>query len=219
MPVLLDLFCGVGGASMGYRRAGFEIIGVDIRPQPRYPFRFYRADAVTFPLDAFDVAAVHASPPCQAYIPEGFRSLPDGRVWRGRPLLIDVIRDRLIASGLPYVIENVEPARRHLREPVTLCGSMFGLPVRRHRLFECSVQLDVPRCAHELQTERRYPTQRHDLAASPVVQVYGHGRRTDLWPAALGVPWTRNRDELAQAIPPAYTEHIGRQLIGAAVPS
>jgi DNA (cytosine-5)-methyltransferase 1 len=137
-PRILDLFCGAGGASAGYARAGFDVVGVDLNPQPRYPFEFHQADALTFPLDGFD--AIHASPPCQAY------STMRRGLWKDRehPDLIAPIRDRLIGADVPYVIENVEGARRLLVNPVLLCGTMFGLgtkegnQLRRHRYFECS---------------------------------------------------------------------------------
>jgi hypothetical protein len=117
-PRLLDLFCGAGGAAVGYHRAGFDVVGVDINPQPRYPFEFHQADAMTFPLDGFD--AIHASPPCQAY---SHGTPPDKR--SNHPDLLDATRDRLNAAGLPWVIENVP--RAPLRSPVILCGSQFDL--------------------------------------------------------------------------------------------
>ena len=144
---LLDLFCGAGGAAMGYSRAGFtDIVGVDIKPQPRYPFTFVEADAMTYPLDGFD--AIHASPPCQGYSIMT-NNLPwFGHVLKGYPLLILPTRIRLDASGMPYVIENVGGARfgsavlrkrgleDHGMKAAWLCGGMFGLPFYRHRYFE-----------------------------------------------------------------------------------
>jgi DNA (cytosine-5)-methyltransferase 1 len=213
-PRLLDLFCGAGGAAVGYHRAGFEVVGVDINPQPRYPFEFHQGDALTFPLDGFDV--VHASPPCQGYLNEHFRKTPSGHVRRDHPRLIEVVRDRLIASGLAYVIENIPGARRCMRSPVMLCGSSFGLAVRRHRLFECSAPaLSLP-CQHP--REPKYPTQYRPKNGqnplSTVVQVYGNGKGTWMWGPAMGIDWMR-REELSQAIPPAYTEFLGRQLLAA----
>src|SRR5574337_20985 len=126
-PRLLDLFCCAGGCAMGYHRAGFDVVGVDINPQQRYPFEFHQADAMTFDLSGFD--AIHASPPCQAYTVLGGREdlshYPD---------LVDAVRERLQASGKPWIIENVPGAP--LRDPITLCGAMFGLRRYRHRLFE-----------------------------------------------------------------------------------
>ena len=205
MPKLLDLFCGAGGCSMGYHRAGFEVVGVDINPQPRYPFEFVQADAMEFPLDGFDW--IHASPPCQ-----GYSISRNNGCHRDAPLLIDEIRDRLEQSGIGYVIENVPGAP--LRFPFELCGASFGLGIgefdlARHRGFECSTLLLAPPCQH-----RRGQT----------IGVYGNG--TNSWHRAkfgrcitdaekreaMGIDWM-NRKELNQAIPPAYTDWIGRQLL------
>jgi DNA (cytosine-5)-methyltransferase 1 len=215
-PRLLDLFCGAGGAAMGYHRAGFDVVGVDIKPQPRFPFEFHQADAMTFPLEGYD--AIHASPPCQAY----------SAAWalhkRVHPRLVEAVRGRLLATGLPFVIENVErsPLRR---EPgldglhgIRLCGTAFGMTVvvrgqeyelRRHRLFESNVFLADLSCNHRL----------------PVIGIYGHGESkpmrgkrgyqistAEVRREIMGMPWA-NRDEIAEAIPPAYTEWIGKQLI------
>lgn len=206
-PRLLDLFCCAGGAAMGYHLAGFEVVGVDVRPQPRYPFAFVQADATTFPLDGFE--AVHASPPCQAY---SAATPEDGR--RRHPDLVGPTRERLIASGLPYVIENVVGAP--LRNPVMLCGSSFGLAVQRHRLFETNFPVWGVPCAHHLQQARRYPATRPGRGRSRVVQVNGNGggeaKRAELWAAAMGIDWMI-KAELAQAIPPAYTRHVGEALL------
>src|SRR5262252_358856 len=141
-PRLLDLFCGAGGAAMGYWRAGFDVTGVDVVPQPSYPFTFVQADALAYPLDGFD--AVHASPPCQAY------SVATGNARRGDHVdLYEPVRRRLEASGLPWVIENVIGAP--YRQGVVLCGSMFGLRVRRHRNFEASFLMLAPACDHATQ--------------------------------------------------------------------
>jgi DNA (cytosine-5)-methyltransferase 1 len=209
----LDLFCCAGGASEGLRRAGFDVVGVDINRQPRYPFEFHQADAMSFPLDGFDF--IWASPPCQGYT--AMRHAPGAR---GAPLLIDAVRARMPA-GIPWVIENVEEARWALRDPIVLCGSMFGLGAQgcrtqRHRLFEVSFPVHQPLCAHD---ER------------PVIGVYGgHARKRaasaggrgtqDVWtgghkPAAseaLGIDWM-TLAEMSEAIPPAYAEYIGRAAI------
>ena len=138
---ILDLFCGAGGAAAGYHRAfpNAEIVGVDIVPQPRYPFTFIQADALEFPLDGFDF--VHASPPCQAFTAYRRRG---GGVGDGYPDLIAVVRARLLCHDATYVIENVPGAPLH--HPVQLCGSSFGLNVRRHRLFETSFPAVGKRC-------------------------------------------------------------------------
>ncbi len=214
---LLDLFCGAGGAAVGYSRAGFtEIVGIDVKPQPRYPFRFIQGDALNPPVRLEDFDAIHASPPCQGYLNEHFRVTPSGHVRADHPKLIGAMRDMLMASGRPYVIENIESAIREMRGPVRLCGTSFLLPLRRHRLFESSVPLMQMACRHELFMESKYPTQFRPKPGQShlarVVQVYGNGKGARMWPAAMGIEWM-NRRELAQAIPPAYTEFIGRQLI------
>ena len=197
-PVLLDLFCGAGGAGMGYHQAGFDVIGVDINPQPHYPFKFHQADAMTYPLDGFD--AIHASPPCQGY--SRMRHLP----WladRKYRLLIDPVRTLLEASGLPWVIENVEDAP--MPYSTVLCGQTLGLPLYRHRRFGSSILIMAP------------PHQRHDRTISPGRHIGARGRdstweRNTPMPEAMGCPWMTQK-EVAQAIPPAYTEWIGTQLL------
>jgi DNA (cytosine-5)-methyltransferase 1 len=213
-PKLLDLFCGAGGASMGYHRAGFDVVGVDIAPQPHYPFEFHQADALTFPLDGFD--AVAASPVCKRH----------SRITRtavdpsSHPDLVTPTRLRLLADGRPFVIENVPEAP--LVDPITLCGSMFDLDVMRHRCFETNWGLGNHHwpCRHGIWSPRFSPN-RSDAKKNPsrlsrVVGVYGggggHGQRAEDRRRAMGIEWM-NRDELAQAIPPAYTEWIGSQLL------
>lgn len=198
-PRLLDLFCGAGGASVGYHRAGFDVVGVDIRPQPRYPFEFYQADALEFPLDGFD--AIHASPPCQLY------SVSTAMHDRSRhPDLIEPTRSRLVASGIVFIIENVPGAP--LRNWVQVCGSGLGMRrIRRHRWFESNRALMGVPCAHG---------QNRDVI-SVVGHSEGNGRTGPGWlkgdrEAAMGIDWM-NRAELSQSIPPAYTEHLGRQLL------
>jgi DNA (cytosine-5)-methyltransferase 1 len=202
-PVLLDLFCGAGGASMGYRSAGFDVVGVDLSPQPNYPFEFHQADALTFPLDGFD--AIHASPPCQSFTAYKRRPNHVGEY----PNLIAPVRDRLVAAGVPWVIENVPKAP--LRDPVQLCGSSFGLDVRRHRLFESNYPLTAPPCDHSWQTPRFPPaTNRVNLRRTVEVGVWRIPLAVQH--AAMGVDWM-TLEELSEAIPPAYTEHLGRQLL------
>ena len=211
-PKALDLFCCAGGAGMGLWQAGFEVVGVDIEPQRRYPFEFHQADAMTFPLDGFDF--VWASPPCQGYT--ALRHAPGAK--GTAPQLINAVRTRLEATGKPWCIENVEEAAWAMRDPVTLCGSMFGLGaqgcrLQRHRLFECSFQFERPECRHD---------------ARPVIGVYGgHARRRaasaggrgtkDVWRGghkaaaseAMGIDWM-TLGEMSEAIPPAYAEYIGK---------
>ena len=203
-PRLLDLFCGAGGAAVGYHRAGFDVVGVDIRPQPRYPFEFHQADALTFPLDGYD--AVHASPPCQAYS----IATPDKS---RHPDLYVPIRERLALSGVPWIIENVPGAP--YRSGLTLCGSMFGLRVRRHRNFETSWLVLSPGCWHG--DQGRVLGVYGDGGAEPEGYVRpsgGGGRKAPraMWPQLLGMPWADWRDA-REAIPPAYTEWIGAQLL------
>lgn len=205
-PRLLDLFCGAGGCSVGYHRAGFDVVGVDLHPQPNYPFAFVQADALTFPLDGYD--AVHASPPCQAFT--AYRRRGQG-VGDGYPNLVEPIRERLRASGLPYVIENVPGAP--LDNPVQLCGSSFGLDVRRHRLFESNVALLAPPCAHGLQAPRfAQATNRTNLRSTVEVGVWRIPLAVQQ--AAMGIGWM-TLAELSEAIPPAFTEWIGAQLLSA----
>lgn len=213
-PRLLDLFCGAGGASRGYQRAGFYVVGVDIVDQPNYAGdEFIRADALAVHFDGF--SAIHASPPCQRNV-KGLAAVNErlGRVSRFAQLIPE-IRDRLVASGLPYILENVEGAE--LIDPVRLCGSTFGLPIRRHRLFESNVYLAVPPCNHRWQNVPRYwtswrPNGEHRLAK--VVQVYGNAGDSSQWAEAMGIDWM-TRDELRESIPPAYTEFLGRQFVRA----
>jgi DNA (cytosine-5)-methyltransferase 1 len=214
-PRLLDLFCGAGGAAVGYARAGFDVVGVDINPQPNYPFQFVQEDALRF-LDmgrfiTFD--AIHASPPCQGYVQWNNLNAKKYGSRVEHPMLIEPVRRALQASGMPYVIENVVGAP--LDSPTMLCGSMFGLNVRRHRLFESNVGMLRFPCRHT-RTE---------------IAVYGwlDGRR--IWTRkdgsevraaktleqaneAMGIDWM-TWDELRESIPPAYTEFVGRQILAA----
>lgn len=208
-PRLLDLFCGAGGAAMGYHRAGFDVVGVDVAPQPNYPFEFHQADALDVidesnrPL-AFDV--IHASPPCQ--FATAYRRRKG--TFRPAPNLIGAVRNHLIKSRLPYVIENVEQARTWMCSPVRCCGSSFGLDVRRHRLFESNMPLEGSECAHRLQTPRFPPaTNRTNLRSTVEIGVWRIP--LDVQQRAMGIDWM-TREELSQAIPPAYTALLGAQL-------
>lgn len=208
-PLLLDLFCGAGGASAGYFRAGFDVVGGDLAAQPNYRHQFHRADAVTFPLGGFD--AVHASPPCQAY--SDMSNCRPGLAG-DYPMLIDVIRERLQAWGGPWVIENVAGSGLASQDDlfgtrgVLLCGSMFGLPLYRHRLFETSFPAGAP----------NHP--RHLIPASKaghwepgtIISVAGNCAPIKKAREAMGIGWM-TRAELAESIPPAYAEHIGLQML------
>jgi DNA (cytosine-5)-methyltransferase 1 len=199
-PRLLDLFCGAGGAGMGYHRAGFEVTGVDIEPQPNYPFEFVRADAMTFPLAGFDV--IHASPPCQAYA----ESAQDRKRDDNPDLLLPVL-ERLGATGKPYVIENIPTAP--MPGSVVLCGSTFDLPIVRHRRFWVVPDLIlVPSLCHQGKYARSVD---HGPRFAPYAQGSWEARwRAEVLPVVW--PWMM-LNEAGQAIPPAYTEFIGGQLI------
>lgn len=199
----LDLFCGAGGAGMGLHLAGFDVVGVDIEPQPSYPFTFHQADALTFPLDGFDL--IWASPPCQAFT--AYKRRP--KHVRPRQNLIPATRERL--QGRCYIIENVPGAREHLIDPVQLCGSSFGLDVRRHRLFEASFPVTPVPCNHAWQTPRFPPaTNRTNLRRTVEVGVWRIS--LDIQQRAMGIDWM-TREELSQAIPPKYAEFLAQQVI------
>lgn len=215
---IIDLCCCAGGAGVGYARAGFEVTGVDVKRHKRNPHPVIETDALSLDpawiRDNFDAA--HASPRCQ-----GYTSMRHAKGARGASQDIPAFRDLLEATGLPYVIENVEEAAWDMRSPVTLCGTMFGLgaqgcELQRHRLFEGNFPLTVPACNH---------------SGGPVIGVYGgharnraarHGGRStrDVWEGghaaaaseAMGIDWM-TLAEMSEAIPPAYTQFIGEQLM------
>lgn len=220
---MLDLFCGAGGAAMGYYRAGFDVVGVDINPQPHYPFEFHQGDAIEY-LEAHaniamshggpTVDAIHASPVCHDWT-----SLASVSGKNGTAALLTDTLELIQYTGVPWVVENVVgaplPHQSDLfgRHGVILCGTMFGLKVQRHRLFESSFPI---------------PTPDHGSHEGEFYSVAGHGdpnwKRRDELPHtsgpgyadrcrdAMGIDWM-TRDELSQAIPPAYTQFIGEQLI------
>ncbi|WP_433492985.1 DNA cytosine methyltransferase [Nocardia grenadensis] len=202
-PRLLDLFCKEGGASAGYQRAGFEVTGVDIDPQPRYPFEFHRGDALAFLIahgHEFDVIA--ASPPCQRFT--------NAQRIQGRDHhdFLSEVRALCQALGRPYVIENVEGAPLH--HPVMLCGAMFeGLRTYRHRLFESNLPLQVPpHPAHHIRITKMGRPPR----AGEFMHVVGNFSGVAAAKAAMGIDWM-TRDGLREAIPPAFTAHLGTQLL------
>lgn len=207
-PLLLDLFCGAGGAAMGYHRAGFEVVGVDVRPQPNYPFAFEQADALKvlerMPLFVRGFHAIHASPPCQDH--SKLRNAT--KRLHGTADLLPQTRILLEQTGLPWVIENVPGAP--MRADFRLCGCQFALPgLRRERWFETSwrgFEMRSP-CSH---TDQLVTVSGHGAQGWE----YKKGRRTtqEDRKRAMGIDWM-NRDELAQAIPPAFTEYIGAQLL------
>lgn len=214
-PVILDLFCGAGGAGMGYARAGFEIVGVDITPQLDYPGTFVLGDALQILTRViagdfmFRFDAVHASPPCQASsaLTKGTNQ---GRAYQQ---LIPATRELLRLTGLPTVIENVQGS--DLRRDLTLCGEMFDLGVIRHRYFEVD-GFDAAAPAHKPHRGRVRGWRHGTYYDGPYVAVYGDGGGKGSvaeWQAAMGIDWTDDRKAIAEAIPPAYTEHIGAQLL------
>jgi DNA (cytosine-5)-methyltransferase 1 len=203
-PRLLDLFCCAGGAAMGYSRAGFEVVGIDLEPQPHYPFEFHQADALTYPLEGFD--AYHASPPCQAYS----QALNYGNKDRTRhPDLVAAIRELLVNTGKPFVIENVPNSP--LENYIILDGTMFGLKTIKRRWFELhgfDITLLPMSCVKT-----------GAVKSGEYVGIMGHSKypnerckREDL-EKGYQIDWGMNRHELRQAIPPAYTEFIGKYLI------
>lgn len=201
-PRLLDLFCGAGGAGMGYHQAGFDVTGVDIAPQPHYPFAFIQGDALEYLAEygrEYDV--IHASPPCQAY------SIGAARWHKSWPDLLAPTREALDTTGRPYVIENVD--RAPFVDRMILCGTMFGLKVLRHRGFESNIMLlSSGKCVHQ-------GTIKHDRNYVTVAGHGGHGSNSfPVWKQAMQIDWM-TKEELAQAIPPAYTKFIGEQLIRA----
>ena len=219
-PRLLDLFCGAGGAAKGYHQAGFDVVGVDINPQPNYPYTFFQSDALDFLGEAVDkfypfnyCDAIHASPPCQAYT-----ELNNNKT--EHPRLIAPVRRLLEMTGIPYVIENVPGARLDMVNPVSLVGWQFGLGVKRERLFEANWDLISP-SGNSRPERRKYLVYEHGKWRwTPNVPVYGSGGRkaVEYWPYAMGVGDTwddcwMTRSELAEAIPPAYTEFVGKQLL------
>jgi DNA (cytosine-5)-methyltransferase 1 len=231
-PLILDLFCGAGGASKGYVEAGFDVVGVDHKPQKNYPYMFFRADALDF-LTVFlggsqfafsdrlgnhgrlitldDVAAIHTSPPCQAYSPA--TAIHKGAWYEKKhPDMIKETRLLLLATNKPFIIENVPAAP--LQNPVILCGSMFdGLRVYRHRGFETLGFSFVPPrpCKHVHRTGKS-KGEYHTLEKSEFITCVGHNFQAKSGRIAMGIPWM-TRAELSQAIPPAYTNYIGGELM------
>jgi DNA (cytosine-5)-methyltransferase 1 len=211
-PRLLDLFCCAGGAGVGYSRAGFEVVGVDVKPQPRYPFPFIQADALTLDPDflaSFD--AIHASPPCQSYSDLAKRNR-NGDRW---PRLIEPVRAMLIRTGQPYVIENVDGAP--LLDAVVLCGTMFpGLRVLRHRLFETNFAITPPPHPKHPKVhtfDRRKSHFGKTDEWTDFVQVTGGGNCTlAAARAAMGIDWM-TKGEINESIPPAYTQFVGDLLL------
>jgi DNA (cytosine-5)-methyltransferase 1 len=197
-PRLLDLFCCQGGASAGYVSAGFDVVGVDIDVQPRYPYEFVQGDAVAFLREhGAEFDAVHASPPCQGY------SNAQRIQGREHPLLIEVVRELLEPMGVPYVIENVVGAP--LKSPIELCGAMFGLRTYRHRIFESNITLIPP--VHPGHDQKQVKMGR-PVREGEFYQAVGNFSNVSYARADMGVPWM-NRDGIRECIPPAYAHFVG----------
>lgn len=228
-PLLLDLFCGAGGAAVGYHRAGFDVVGVDIKPQPHYPFDFIQGDVFMLSpklfLDRFD--AIHASPPCQAFTQMSAR-------WRGKGTkadehldLLTPTRELLRDIRSPWVIENVNGARWHMATTLVLHGGMFGLGVNRPRRFESNFALLAFRSPQTVQPIGVYGTKpdgkttyRYRNAGNYVVGEPGSAKKSLIRAAksieeaseAMDIDWM-TWEEIREAIPPAYTQFIGEQLL------
>lgn len=201
-PRLLDLFSCQGGAGMGYHRAGFTVTGVDIAPQPRYPFSFFQRDAVEFlRIHGKRFDAIHASPPCQAF------TNAQKIMGNEHPDLIEPVRELLLELGKPYVIENVPGSP--LRDPIELCGAMFGLQTYRHRLFESNINLVAP--AHPPHVAKTTKMGRKPVEGE-FMHVVGNFSGVAKAKEAMGIDWM-NRDGLRESIPPRYSEYVGQQLL------
>lgn len=212
MPKLLDLYCCQGGASRGYVDAGFEVVGVDIDPQPRYPYKFVQADAIAFFANhAHQFTAWHASPPCQAHTKaQKIRgNYHRDYITDTRRMFVEAnrYRERNGVAPVPWVIENVPGAP--LIAPIELCGAMFGIETYRHRLFETNWTLTAPEHPDHIARTTK-------MGRSPVdgeyMHIVGNFSGVERARGVMAMPWA-NRDGLREAIPPAYTEHIGRAML------
>jgi DNA (cytosine-5)-methyltransferase 1 len=216
---LLDLFCGGGGCSVGYSRAGFEVEGVDINKNHSkyYPFKFHCDDAIDFLFENFEYYdVIHASPPCQGYSKHVTSADSIHVPTRGKnePRLIEPLREFFQEFRVPYIIENVVSAREYMQNPIELCGTMFGLPIRRHRLFETSFDIKVPEHPSCIGVAKQYAAEKgweyRDMS------VTGKGRGAgikDRWAEIMGVDWNMTQAEFAESIPPSYTEYIGKEIL------
>lgn len=215
-PKFLDLFCCAGGAGMGYHLAGFQVVGVDNKPRPNYPFEFVQDDAIEYLQKhghLFD--GIHASPPCQGYSPHTKDNSQYVSYSKGKqePKLISVVRDN-IPEGVIYVIENVAGAKSELISPFMLCGSMFGLPISRHRYFESNALIMVPPHPKCRGIAKRYSEENgidyRDMS------VTGKGRRagtSERWMDIMDITWPMTQSEIVESILWSYTKLIGDQII------
>ncbi|MFE0651749.1 DNA methylase [Streptomyces sp. NPDC059534] len=219
-PLLLDLFCCAGGAGTGYQRAGFDVVGVDIRPRPNYPFTFHQADALQYLSGLISsgeierYAVVHSSPPCQdkCNLTVGTNR---SKGWGGTHVdLVPPTRVLLEASGLPYVIEQPN-GKAEIRKDVWLCGEMFSLSVLRHRNFELG-RWTAAQPAHPKHRGRVRGWRHGEYHDGPYVAPYGNGGGKPSvaeLQAAMGITWTDVREELTEAIPPAFTQWLGARFL------
>jgi DNA (cytosine-5)-methyltransferase 1 len=198
--IALDLFCCAGGAAVGLNRAGYQVVGIDIDPQPRYPFPFIRADVMQIDFRKFDL--IWASPPCQR-----FCRLKTREDMSGYPDLIEPVRAKLISSGALYVIENVPEAP--IRANLMLCANMFGLRAYRHRHFECNFPIEQPaHHEHKVRVNRRGENRREHWANGGFMTITGDVG-VYCGPGAMGIDWMTG-NEMSEAIPPAYAEYIAK---------
>lgn len=221
-PRLLDLFCCEGGAAMGYHRAGFDVVGIDLeRRGHRYPFEFIQADAIAYVLEhGHEYDAIHASPPCQLY-----SVTHNAHNSKKHPDLVDPTRDAILSTGKPYIIENVPGAP--LIDPITLCGAAFDLTatdidgtalvLRRHRLFESNVWLWPVECACLIYKDLGYRVagaygNGSETPEAAKIRQGGYTPKPAVRAELLGIDWM-TRNGLSQSIPPAYTQYLGEQLI------
>jgi hypothetical protein len=219
-PVMLDLFCGAGGATRGYQQSGFYVVGVDIRHQPDYcGDRFYCGDALSLVnrlIREYGPVFIHASPPCQS-----FSNITPKHVRGSYPNLIPATRHLLLSSGLPYVIENVPSAP--LENSITLCGEMFNLRVIRHRKFEIGGGIKIAQPEHYPHRGRTVGaggasrgtyTRAMDIEKSGFYYygVYGNTHGSSEWSRVMEMPWVTDQHSIAEAIPPAYTRFIGHSI-------
>lgn len=206
---LLDLYCGVGGASMGYSRAGFEVTGVDLKHGKRYPFNYIRANVLEILADieflnGFDV--IHASPPCQTHSITKNLRIAQGKS-TSKIDLIPETRAGLIQSSKPFIIENVMGSP--LIDPIMLCGSAFGLKVRRHRIFESNIKLTGLICNHKKQGR---PVGVYGSLNDEIPNGGKTAKTISEAREVMGIEWGI-WTELVEAIPPVYTEYLGKQMI------
>lgn len=215
MTKILDLYCGAGGAAMGLHKVGFITVGIDTIEQPNYPFEFIKGDALDADLNDYD--AYWASPPCQAYSWAASLHRNRGKIY---PDLIIATRERLLKTDKPFVIENVIGAP--LRKDLLLCGTMFNLNIIRHRIFETE-KFYVPQCFHpnhkravEIQTKNKNYTKRAQYCSVAGHGGHGSSFKYEDWKIAMDIDWM-TKEELVQAVPPAYSEYIGKFLMKALI--